>query len=251
MTATSYTLLLVRGCSGSGKSTLVKQIVSDSTVSPIAVFSTDDFWLTKTILPDGTETTEYKHDISKLSEAHRWNQQRATLAMETKSHPLVIIDNTNLQRWEAKPYVECAVRCGYEVQVREPTTSWWVAKDVEELFKRGTHGVPLDAITRMVERYEPDFSVEAILQSSPPVFNNNNRGGKRGGFNNGGNRGGFNNGGNRGGFNNGGNRGGFNNNRGGFNGNNDTNAFNVNNNKVVNNNNGTTPVNSVVPNSSQ
>ncbi|KAI9352912.1 hypothetical protein BDR26DRAFT_914360 [Obelidium mucronatum] len=198
MTATTFTLMLMRGCSGSGKSTLVKQIVAEWTASaPIGVFSTDDFWLTPVNHPDGTQTMEYRHDISKLSEAHKWNQQRAQLAMESKSHPLIIIDNTNLQKWEAKPYVECAVRCGYEVVVKEPTTPWWVAKDVDELFKRGTHGVPLEAIARMVERYEPDFTVDSILKSSPP-FNrgSGDRGGRRGGPGGLNNRGGISNRGN-------------------------------------------------------
>ncbi|KAJ3294181.1 NEDD4-binding protein 2 [Rhizoclosmatium sp. JEL0117] len=188
------TLVILRGCSGAGKSTLAAELLQSNPTA--LVFSTDDFFRQN-------ESGEYKHDPSRLSEAHAWNQARAAAAMASKA-PVVVIDNTNLQRWEAKPYVECALKEGYSVVVKEPTTDWWVRKDVNELFKRGTHGVPYEAIAKMVERYEPDFSVEAIMQSSPPDFSRS----RRGGFNNGG-RGSF----NRGGFN--GNRGNFNNNRGG------------------------------------
>ncbi|KAJ3065819.1 NEDD4-binding protein 2 [Podochytrium sp. JEL0797] len=133
--------------------------------------------------------------------------------MELKSFDLIIIDNTNLQRWEAKPYVECAVRCGYRVEVREPTTEWWINKDANELFARGTHGVPLVAIQKMVERFEVGFSVDEILRSSAPNFTRNNRGGRGRGGNSGG--GGF--GGNRGGFNNNNSHSGSYNRGGGFN----------------------------------
>ncbi|KAJ3257670.1 NEDD4-binding protein 2 [Chytriomyces hyalinus] len=226
-------LIIMRGCSGSGKSTLVKQILQSlrevavdqptidttttttttsqnttaaseattassvpkptttPTTTPL-VFSTDDFWL----VPSNTDPSvlEYRHDISRISEAHAWNQTRAFAALNSHAANTIIIDNTNLCRWEARPYVECALRNGYEIVVREPDTWWWRERNAEELFRRGTHGVPFEAIRRMCERYEVDFSVEAILASEPPPppqsrFSHQ-RGGYRGGYRgNGSNRG--------------------------------------------------------------
>ncbi|KAJ3347502.1 NEDD4-binding protein 2 [Entophlyctis luteolus] len=131
-----------------------------------ALFSTDDFWLVPA--SDGSDTSGYVHDAMRLSEAHAWNQARAIAAMESRSSDFVVIDNTNLCLWEARPYVEAAVRCDYTVCAQEPDTPWWQARDAEQLFSRGTHGVPLEAIVRMLERFEEPFSVEAVLNAVPP-----------------------------------------------------------------------------------
>jgi len=70
--------------------------------------------------------------VTKLSDAHNWNQQRVKNALRAHVSP-VVVDNTHTQRWEAKPYVLMAVKHGYEVKVAEPTTAW--AKDAKELAK--------------------------------------------------------------------------------------------------------------------
>ena len=62
------------------------------------------------------------------------------------------------EKWEAKPYVKLAVQHGYTVQFVEPETPW--RKDVSELAKRDSHGVPEDIIQRMLDQWEDDFTVE-------------------------------------------------------------------------------------------
>ncbi|XP_038618087.1 NEDD4-binding protein 2-like 1 isoform X2 [Tachyglossus aculeatus] len=59
------------------------------------IFSTDDFFVRE----DGT----YEFNPDFLGEAHKWNQERARTAMRNGESP-VIIDNTNLQSWEMRPY---------------------------------------------------------------------------------------------------------------------------------------------------
>lgn len=128
-------LIIMRGISGSGKSTKAKSFGGN-------VYSTDDFFM---------ENEEYKFDPSKIVEAHGWNQNRVKEAMSSGETPIVV-DNTNTQKWEAKPYVLMAKEFGYAVKVEESDTPWRF--DAEELSKRNVHGVPKPAIQGMVDRYD-------------------------------------------------------------------------------------------------
>lgn len=130
---------IMRGVSGSGKSTLAKSLASEENI-----FSTDEFFMVN---------GEYRFNPSKLGVAHKWNFDRVKNAVMNGVSPIVV-DNTNTQSWEAKNYVQLAKENGYEVQVREPSTPW--AKDADELVKRNTHGVPKEAIGRMLSRYQDE-----------------------------------------------------------------------------------------------
>jgi hypothetical protein len=55
----------------------------------------------------------YNFNPARLGEAHEWNFKRAVQAISVEQRPLVIIDNTHVQRWEAKKYVALAVEQGY------------------------------------------------------------------------------------------------------------------------------------------
>ncbi|KAJ3280953.1 NEDD4-binding protein 2 [Borealophlyctis nickersoniae] len=175
----SLILILMRGAPGSGKSTLAKTLLANH---PGGVsYSTDDYFCLKNGF--------YEFDPSLLPEAHKWNQERAFEAMSVGITP-VIIDNTHTCKWEAKPYVVKAVECNYCVKVCEPDTEWWKNRDVEELARRNSHGVPAEAIQRMIDRWEVDFTVDEILKSEPPHRgpprnnNHNGNGGRyRGGYN--------------------------------------------------------------------
>uniref|UniRef100_A0A8B9G9U1 NEDD4-binding protein 2-like 2 n=1 Tax=Amazona collaria TaxID=241587 RepID=A0A8B9G9U1_9PSIT len=114
-------LLILRGLPGSGKTTLSRVLLGESHDG--IVFSTDDYFRQH----DG-----YTYNAAQLGDAHDWNQKRAKQAMEQGKSP-VIIDNTNTQAWEMKPYVEVALEKGYRVEFHEPDT-WWKF-DPEELEK--------------------------------------------------------------------------------------------------------------------
>ncbi|XP_055460066.1 NEDD4-binding protein 2-like 2, partial [Psammomys obesus] len=47
----------------------------------------------------------YSYSVSGLGRAHDWSQSRAKRAIAEGRSP-VIIDNTNTQAWEMRPYVE-------------------------------------------------------------------------------------------------------------------------------------------------
>ncbi|XP_069323472.1 uncharacterized protein [Eulemur rufifrons] len=85
----------------------------------------------------------------------------------------VIIDNTNTQAWEMKPYVEMAIGKGYRVEFHEPET-WWKF-DPEELEKRNKHGVSRKKIAQMLDRYEYQMSISIVMNSVEPSHKNTQR----------------------------------------------------------------------------
>lgn len=147
-------LVLLRGAPGSGKSTMARALVEHN---PGGVkLSTDDYFI---------RHGEYKFDPTTLGEAHEWNQKRAKEAFERGANP-IIIDNTNMQGWEMRPYVVQALNHGYKVLFREPDT-WWKNKP-RELVRRTTHNVPVETIRRMLNGYERFVTVQSIMGSQMP-----------------------------------------------------------------------------------
>ncbi|NWS92176.1 N4BP2 protein, partial [Toxostoma redivivum] len=147
-------LVLLRGVPGSGKSYLARNLLEDNPGG--IILSTDDYFY---------KHGQYHYDPDCLGEAHDWNRKRAKEAFEMRISP-IIIDNTNIQAWEMKPYVTLAQQFKYKVMFREPDT-WWKFKP-KELERRNIHGVSKDKIKRMLERYERCLTVRSILDSSVP-----------------------------------------------------------------------------------
>ncbi|XP_045690096.1 NEDD4-binding protein 2 isoform X1 [Phyllostomus hastatus] len=154
---TSYVgliLVLLRGLPGSGKSFLARTLQEDNPSG--IILSTDDYFYIN---------GRYQFDVKYLGEAHEWNQNRAKEAFEKKVSP-IIIDNTNLQAWEMKPYVALSQKHEYKVLFLEPDT-WWKFRP-KELARRNIHGVSKEKITRMLEHYQRFVSVPIIMNSSVP-----------------------------------------------------------------------------------
>ncbi|XP_059694825.1 NEDD4-binding protein 2-like 2 isoform X1 [Haemorhous mexicanus] len=154
-------LLILRGLPGSGKSTLSRVLLGQSCDG--IVLSTDDYF---------RQQYGYTYNAAQLGDAHEWNRKRAKQAMEQGKSP-VIIDNTNTQAWEMKPYVEVALEKGYRVEFHEPDT-WWKF-DPEELEKRNKHGVTREKIAQMLERYEYQISIPIVMNSVVPPHKNSQR----------------------------------------------------------------------------
>ncbi|XP_058489790.1 NEDD4-binding protein 2-like 2 [Solea solea] len=152
--SSALVLILMRGLPGSGKSTLARELLSTGPCG--LILSTDDYF----DLEDG-----YRYDPGLLGAAHEWNQSRAKDAMNDHRSP-VIIDNTNIQAWEMKPYVQMALEKGYRVDFCEPDTSWKL--DPFELEKRNKHGVRHDKIALMSERFSFPVSIDIVLSSQEP-----------------------------------------------------------------------------------
>nr|XP_048704486.1 NEDD4-binding protein 2 isoform X2 [Caretta caretta] len=147
-------LVLLRGVPGSGKSFLARTLLEDNPSG--IILSTDDYFY---------KNGQYQYDANCLGEAHEWNRKRAKEAFEKRISP-IIIDNTNVQAWEMKPYVALSQQYKYKVMFREPDT-WWKFKP-KELERRNIHGVSKEKIKRMLERYERCLTINSILNSTVP-----------------------------------------------------------------------------------
>ncbi|XP_072108934.1 NEDD4-binding protein 2 isoform X1 [Mobula birostris] len=154
--ATSKSLFLMRGLPGSGKSTLARLIVQQGPNG--IILSTDEYFY---------RNGRYQFNHSLIGEAHQWNQKRAEEAMEKGLSP-VIIDNTNTQSWEMKPYIIMAIKYNYKVAFREPNT-WWKFKP-RELERRNVHGVSKEKIKTILDHYERHVTINTVMASSQPTF---------------------------------------------------------------------------------
>lgn len=124
------TLFIIRGLPGSAKTTLGKML-SEQT------FAADDFF--------EEEDGSYNFDPAKLGEAHGFCKIRVEQALAHKC-PVVSVCNTFTQAWEAAPYFELAKKYGYRVSVIHCQNDFG-----------NVHGVPVEAIERMKERWEENI----------------------------------------------------------------------------------------------
>ena len=148
--------VIMRGLPGSGKSTLAKQIAGDTGQQ----FAADDYFM--------DDQGNYNWSGDRVGAAHQWNHQRIKDAIEGGVSP-VIMDNTNVSKWDlkqSKSLVEYAESMGYDVRIEQAQTPW--AFDVNELAKKNTHKVPLEAIQAKLNKWYPNPTVEDIKNGFEP-----------------------------------------------------------------------------------
>ena len=135
-------LFVMRGLSGSGKSTAVRAIVA--AFPGAAVCSADSFF-------EDEVTGEYRWYADGLKEAHEQCQRGAEDAMRN-GVGVVVVDNTNVRRWEMGFYFKAAARHGYSVVLVESRTPW--RSDPAALAAKNKHGVSEDVLAKMVGKFE-------------------------------------------------------------------------------------------------
>ncbi|KAJ8342627.1 hypothetical protein SKAU_G00325550 [Synaphobranchus kaupii] len=100
-------LIIMRGLPGSKKTDLAWDIMEKKYCNSGEVLSTDDYFR--------DEYGRYYFVYSQRRIAHEWNQERAEEAMNNGVHP-IIIDNTNITRWNMEPYVLMGLEYGYYIK---------------------------------------------------------------------------------------------------------------------------------------
>lgn len=137
----SKVMVIMKGLQGSGKSFIcskLKQMYSK------AVVCSADFYFMK----DG----EYKFNADKLKLAHDECYQSAKQAAISGA-PMIIIDNTNIQAWNYRNYVNLSKCHHYTPLIIEPQTPW--AKDPKQLAIKNTHGITQEQLEKRLVKYEP------------------------------------------------------------------------------------------------
>ena len=138
-------LVIMRGVSGSGKSTKAKELVKEQVVGTMsAICSADKFFI-------DPSSKKYEFDPRKLGNAHAFCRGQVEAAIEL-GVDLIIVDNTNTQKWEFKSYIDLAESNGYKYT--ECVVGSLEEKDLKLYANRNVHGVPLESIRKMAKRFQ-------------------------------------------------------------------------------------------------
>jgi len=133
------TLYIVRGVPGSGKSTFAKKLVEHD----FLVCEADKYFVDK-------ETGEYKFDLSKIKEAHKFCQDLVETYMKDslvndQFYREIAVSNTFTQEWEMEHYFGLAKKYGYTV----------FTLIVENRHGgKNIHNAPDEIIEKMKQRFE-------------------------------------------------------------------------------------------------
>ena len=140
-------VFILRGLPGCGKSYYAQNLADEMVAgdqSQYLICSTDDYFY--------NEQGDYQFDKFKLSQFHNLNLARFINAL-AQEIPLIIVDNTNIKKWEFIAYSQAAVALGY--QVKEVIVGEVKDKSMQHLYaKRNSHNIPLKMISKMAYMFE-------------------------------------------------------------------------------------------------
>ena len=140
------TVIIYRGLPASGKSTsIAKKYPNASVCSADHHFYGDD--------------GEYNFKPWELPVAHQECYYQFVNLLFAEEE-LVIVDNTNMCRWEYMNYALLAQKMEYKVKIVCMSAGLHDDTSIETLVKRNKHGVDADTIGKMKARYEPEYGEE-------------------------------------------------------------------------------------------
>lgn len=147
------TLLIMRGLPGSGKSSVsneIQRLFQTLENTQVVRISTDEIL---EMCEAGYKWAGYK---MKLYHSMARKLVNASLNCDV---PLIILDNTNIKRKEFESYIVDARAKGYKVRLL--TVGYFDEEAIQLSFERNSHNVPIEAIRRMAQAYQPhEFSEE-------------------------------------------------------------------------------------------
>lgn len=167
ITRPTQILYILRGIPGGGKSTKAKTLVGNG-----VIHSTDSLIEAQGNYKEFFDEMVKNKSFSNLSKMHSLNLENAKKSMHLGISP-IIIDNTNLKPSEPKAYLKYALELGYadeNIIIVDIGTGDLTA---EELFSRGTHGVPLEKIKEMINTYKSvgPLTIDKIM-SAKDIYTN-------------------------------------------------------------------------------
>ncbi|KAJ9577232.1 hypothetical protein L9F63_006206 [Diploptera punctata] len=133
----SKVMFVMRGLPGSGRPIVVKHI--KSIFEDAVVCSTSEYFM---------HSGRYDFDPHKLEEAKIFCQEKARNACEASTH-VVVIDNTNMRKWEMKYYFKLAAETCYVIVIVEP----WKF-NMDELILRNHHTEDIEQLSLQLQQWE-------------------------------------------------------------------------------------------------
>jgi predicted kinase len=138
-------VIILRGCSGSGKSSYARKLQAWA-----VVVSGDNFFV---------RGGQYLFDPILLPQAHQECFSKFLEAIADQCE-IIVVDNTNIHKWEFISYFQVASMFDYSVEIVEfiPET----VEQIKKCIQRNVHGVPAMAVMKQVLEFEKagdDFHV--------------------------------------------------------------------------------------------
>ncbi|KAL3318974.1 hypothetical protein Ciccas_002369 [Cichlidogyrus casuarinus] len=155
-------MFILRGPPGSGKSTLANAL--KSRFPSVSHHSADQFFYN--LSSDGKS---YAFNVERLPDAHSWCMRQTEDALISRKAP-ILVDNTNIKRWEVMKYTKLAKQYGYLVVVLQPQTPWF--NDPDKLASRNIHNVPVEVIRDKLSNMDQIFPSYLGLFMLPDTSNN-------------------------------------------------------------------------------
>ena len=149
-------LQILRGPSGSGKTTWAREQTNAYRCA------SDDYFLE--VDPNGKII--YNFDVLKKSEAHRWNEERVTAAMQI-GIPNIIIDNTCIEFWEMRFYVNQALKQGYKIKIKRFGEELKL-NELEQRVISSEHHTPTEIIDKMMTNFQEYTTLNDISIAKKP-----------------------------------------------------------------------------------
>ena len=147
------TVIIMRGLPGSGKSKYVQESIRRD--ESVTVVSADDYFIDPV-------TGEYLFDPKRLDAAHRWCFHQFVMAATVLKKSTIVVDNTNLTRWQIAPYYQFGRLYVGKVEFVDLSVDFLkfgphtrIAREhIAACASRNVHGVDLARMTRMAETWE-------------------------------------------------------------------------------------------------
>jgi predicted kinase/2'-5' RNA ligase len=152
-------VVILRGVPGSGKSTTCERalsLLSSKRPTFSHIVCSADHYFEHTDQSSGV--VHYNFIRSRIKNAHKECQQIFDRAVRL-DYSCVVVDNTNIRKWNYKHYLDTAKRCGCRVVI--------LSMNTQQAPNQNNHQVPKSIVERMLRQWEKDdINGEICIEST-------------------------------------------------------------------------------------